>query len=83
MGFFFVMVHRIIDRMWAVSGADPIVANSFLALVDLIVRKVRMIEYGRLSSVFPQNLINDAYLYLDAVHDDTRGKGKKKKRINK
>jgi hypothetical protein len=46
-------------------GKTPGPANALLVLIDLIAREVTGIEYGRISAVFPRNLINDAY---DAVN---------------
>jgi hypothetical protein len=72
MGFFFTMVHRIIDRVWTAQEVGPTLWSTFIVLVDIIARKVTSIEYGRVAAVFPRNLITEAYLYLDADHEEVQ-----------
>jgi hypothetical protein len=83
MGFFFSMAYRIIDKERSPPAASQKIWCTFIVLMDMIARELPFLEYGRVSAVFPRNLINDAYQYLDAVHevgDDSAVKPRGKRR---
>lgn len=65
MGFFFSLMFQFINKMKASTSVDIKTSFSFIILIDLFPKIIKVIEYGRVSQSFPSSIISTAYKELE------------------